>query len=323
MRVELEALLDDNGRVASRGDLLAVLSRSALDDEIRRGHLVAVFPRAYARPWDADLPAVRERAALASVGGEVALSHLTGLGAWKLPVPSAPVHVTAYQPRHPRGVRGELVVHRTLLPLRARECNGLPVVRPVLAVVNSWPLLTRHAQRAPVIEAVRRRLCPEIMAVAQSSYWIAGIRQLRELVGQLLAGCESELELWGYLSVFDVDGLRHATRQKVVHVSACTYRLDMAYELERVVVELDGRAYHASTAQWERDIARDLALATVGWQTVRLSHSRLTNDVPGCRRDVLAVLAARRPRLGLAPGQGDTPSQCLQRGQEGLRRVAR
>jgi len=71
----------------------------------------------------------------------------------------------------------------------------------------------------------------------------------------------------------------------------------MLYEAERLIVELDGRRFHASAGQWERDIARDLALAKIGWQTVRLSHRRLTSDVDGCRRDVLAVLATRRRAL--------------------------
>jgi very-short-patch-repair endonuclease len=116
---------------------------------------------------------------------------------------------------------------------------------------------------------------------------------LAALLGLIAAGCHSELELWGYTDVFDVPGLRGATRQRTVVVRGRAYILDMAYEEQRVAVELDGRAYHAAPAQWERDIARDLALATIGWLTVRLSHRRLTNDIAGCRRDVAAVLRER------------------------------
>jgi very-short-patch-repair endonuclease len=126
---------------------------------------------------------------------------------------------------------------------------------------------------------------------------VRGLTQLRHVAGLVVAGCESELEIWGYLHVFDVPGLDHAVRQREVTVDGCWYRADMAYEQERVVVELDGRAYHASPQQWDRDIARDLTLARAGWQTVRLSHRRLTTDIAGCRRDVLEVLAARRHPL--------------------------
>jgi very-short-patch-repair endonuclease len=122
---------------------------------------------------------------------------------------------------------------------------------------------------------------------------MSGRQQLLELTDLLAAGCESELEIWGYIEVFDVPGLRHAVRQLPVRAGGRTYRLDMAYPDARVAVELDGRSYHASPEQWERDIRRDLALATVGWQTIRLSHERLTTDPAGCRRDVLRVLATR------------------------------
>jgi very-short-patch-repair endonuclease len=301
MRTEIDVLLADAAQVASRAQLLTIVSRAALDDEIRRGRLVAVFPRAYARPWDADGPRVRLAAALASVGGDVALSHLTALAQWDLPVAAgAPLHVTAFQPRHPRGVPGELVVHRTLLPLNARLVAGFATVRLEIAVVTSWPLLRAADQRAPVIEGARRGLLAPhtLLRTAEVMTWVRGVRELRQLVGQVLAGCESELELWGYTNVFAVPGLDHAIRQHPVCVGRRDYRLDLAFEAERVAVELDGRAYHAKPDQWERDIARDLALATAGWQTIRLSHRRLTYDVDGCRRDVLAVLDARRLRAG-------------------------
>lgn len=301
MPADLDLLLADLRGVAARHDLTTRLGRARTDDLVRRGELVAVFPRAYARPWDADQPDIRLRAALSSVGGDVALSHLTALQLWDLPAPvDAPLHVTAFNPRHPRGVPGELVVHRTLLPLDAVELGGLPVVRTERAVVTSWPLMPDPDRRAPVIEAARRRLLAphRILDLAERSWWVPGIRALRELVSLIGAGCESELELWGYTGVFDVPGLDDATRQHVVRVGERTFRLDMAYEAERLAVELDGRAYHSSPAQRERDMIRDLALATLGWQTIRLSHVRLRNDVAGCRHDVLAVRAARRRQLG-------------------------
>jgi very-short-patch-repair endonuclease len=297
----IDDFLEAHGHVGSRRDLVALIGRNRFDGELKRGRLRPVFPRAYARPWDLDQNDVRQRAALLSVGGEAALSHTTALARVDLPAPpDGPLHVTAYNPRHPRGVPGELVVHRTLLPLDAREIGGLPVVRPEVAAVMSWPLLAGSDQRAPLIEGTRRRLLlpQRAAALTEKMIWLKGVRDLRALLGLLLAGCESELELWGYTDVFNVPGLNDAARQRVVRVGDRTYRLDMAYEAEMLAVELDGRAYHASPAQWERDIARDLELAKIGWQTIRLSQFRLTHDVDGCRRDVLAVRAARRLLAG-------------------------
>ena len=298
--MDLDAVLAQHGGAAGRSDLLPLLGRHRLDNFVKSGQLVAVFPRAYARPWDADLVTVRRRAALKSVGGETALSHLTALAMRSLPVPpDVPLHVTAFLQRHPRGVPGELIVHRSQVPLRARDLDGFPVVGPETAIATSWPLLAGAEQRAPLIEAYRRRLIrPERLAqAAEAAFWIRGVQSFRELVSLVLAGCESELELWGYTGVFDTEGLRDAARQVEVRADGKTYRLDVAYEEEMLNVELDGRAFHASPKQWERDIARDLAVAKLGWQTIRLPHGRLFGDVAGCRRDVLAVRDARRRRL--------------------------
>lgn len=297
MTSPIDRLLAVRGEVAARSELLTVVSRATLDDQIRRGQLATVFPRAYARPWSLDDPDVRLRAALASTGGEVGLSHLTALRRWRLLAPpDGPIHVTAYNPRHPRGVPGELVVHRTRLPLEAVELDTMTTVRADLAVVTSWPLLDDRERRAPVIEAARRRLLNigRLYARLEQMWWIRDLAALRCLVAMLAAGCESELELWGYTDVFNVPGLDDASRQVVVEVDGESYRLDVAYEEQMLAVELDGRKYHASPEQWERDIRRDRKVAKLGWQTIRYSHDQLRFDVDGCRRDTLAIRAARR-----------------------------
>jgi very-short-patch-repair endonuclease len=58
--------------------------------------------------------------------------------------------------------------------------------------------------------------------------------------------------------------------------------------------ELDGRDGHATSADRERDLKRDAALATLGIQVVRFASHRLTYEVPAVRREALAILAVRR-----------------------------
>lgn len=298
----MDARIDDwlvaHEQVASRESLVEVVGRHRLDNEVKTGALVAVFPRTYARPWNADLRPVLLRAALLSVGGEVGLSHITSVQQHDVLVPGDyPIHVTAYNPRHPRSVPGRLIVHRTRLPLDALMLDGLPVVRMDRSVLNSWGLLPAGDRRAPLIEATRRGLVRPrtLLDLAERMWWLAEREELLEVVGLLAAGCESELEMWGYQHVFAVPGLDDARRQVEVRVDGRTYRLDQYYERERLDVELDGRKYHSSCEQRERDIKRDVAVARLGIQTIRFSHDRLRGDVDGCRRDTLAVRAARRP----------------------------
>lgn len=305
MREAIDTLLDANHGVGTRSELLTVVTRNQLDDEIGRGRLVRLAAKTYSRPWHADSIAVRELAAQKSVGPRSALSHLTALARCRLPVqpPPAAIYVTTSSPRHiVRDISPSspdivgIVVHRTRLHVPALMVGNARTVRPEWAIVGSWPLLRGSAGRAPAIVAIRKRLTTvdRVRAVAELNCRLRDRAELLALLDLIESGCQSELELWGYTKVFNVPELRGAIRQRTIVVAGEVFRLDLAYERERLAVELDGREYHAGATYWERDIARDLALATVGWQTLRLSHRRLTNDVAGCRRDVAAVLAARR-----------------------------
>jgi very-short-patch-repair endonuclease len=62
---------------------------------------------------------------------------------------------------------------------------------------------------------------------------------------------------------------------------------------------MDGAAWHGSREQRERDIRCDALLATIGWQTLRLGHRRLTTEPASCRREILAAYTARRALFGL------------------------
>jgi very-short-patch-repair endonuclease len=293
---QIDAALERAGGVASRDVLLTAVSRHQLDHEIRRGDLIARFRGVYCRPWDADR--LTEQAALVSLGPDAVVSHLSALRLWRLLDPATgadqDVHVSLPARRCPR--QPGLRVHRVANPPPSGPTGRLRVVTPAEAVVTSWPLLPRRDQRAPAITAVRQRLAkPDQLRQRIAAHRrLPGRKDSSELVSLLAAGCESELEIWGLLEVFDVPGLRHGERQLLVRTPAGTFRVDLGYEAERVAFELDGGRYHSARANRERDLRRDAAMAGIDWLTVRYSWERMHDDIPGCRRDALAILAARR-----------------------------
>jgi very-short-patch-repair endonuclease len=156
-------------------------------------------------------------------------------------------------------------------------------------------MLDRRVRREPAITAVRNRVVTpaSLHSVLADDVRLPGRAELAQLISLLDEGCESELEIWGFLGVFDVPGLRHGRRQMWLRTPARSFRLDIGYEAERVAIELDGRRYHSSAEQRERDMRHDAALASIGWLTLRFSHARLHDDISGCRRDALKTLAAR------------------------------
>ena len=81
--------------------------------------------------------------------------------------------------------------------------------------------------------------------------------------------------------------------QRPVVVAGERFILDAACEEALLAVELDGAAWHGSRRQRERDIRRDALPATIGWQTLRSGFTRMTGAPEACRRDIVAVHAAR------------------------------
>jgi very-short-patch-repair endonuclease len=292
--------------VATRQELLALAPSHAIDHAIRRGELRRVLPRTYLRTGalisqrDGLLTAV-----LRFVGGHGALSHTTALRLWGLPAPdSDEVHVTVPERVQPRTI-GVVVVHRrrgfSVGHPHTVVRSGLGVVRLERAAVESWGTVDRtDERRAPVIASVgdRRSTVDRLFAEAASIPNLLGRSKLLGLLDLLRDGCQSELEAWGHLHVFDHRDLPYPRRQLPLKLGARTIHLDVAYEAERVNVELDGAKYHVGPVHRERDMRRDAALAQLGWLTVRFSHNRLVTDSDRLRRELLAILVQRRRQLG-------------------------
>ena len=68
---------------------------------------------------------------------------------------------------------------------------------------------------------------------------------------------------------------RHGLPLPEVNQRLAGYEVDMLWRRERLIVELDGRAYHDHEA-FERDRERDADLQAAGHRVVRVTWARLT-----------------------------------------------
>jgi len=291
------------GGLAARAELVAGSSRTAVDWAAATGRLERVLPRTYVDPGQAADWLVRCRAAVSYAGEGAALSHLSALRLWDLPVASQEaVHVTVAHGRRPRQASAgglAVLVHRTRRPGPTRTRSGVHVVPLERAVVESWPMLAADAQRAPAVVAVRRRMTtPErLRRELASRPRLHGRRELAALLDLLELGCHSELELWGHQQVFTGPRFASWRRQVPLRTARGTVRLDLFDDAALLAVELDGRAYHDDPRDRERDLARDAAVAEAGVLTVRFPHSRLVTDPDGCREQAWRVREVRRRQL--------------------------
>jgi very-short-patch-repair endonuclease len=278
-------------------ELLEEVSRSTVENWVRAGKLVRLRPGIFALP--AAAPNWQVRLAAALHGREAVASHATALALWELlQHPPGPVHVTVDPSRSRRGSPG-VVVHRSANAYgERRRVDGLAVSPVERAVVDAWRSpapLERADIRAATITAVRRRLCAprELDYELTRSTRLTARADLMSLVGLLADGCQSELEIWGCLHVLRAPGMPTFVQQRRVKVGSETFVLDAACEESMLAVEMDGAAWHGSRRQREADIRRDSLLATVGWQTLRFSFSRMTKSPDACRQDIRAVHNAR------------------------------
>ena len=292
--------------VIARATALARCGGSALNHAVARGDLVRVLPSVYVVAGMEEDPATLRRAALVYAGPRSALSHLSALRAWDLPVPpELPDHVSVPSSSRPRAVdpvrfhrsdRLEEPEHRTV------ERSGLPTVRLERAIVESWPLLEADARRAPAILAVQRRMTtPARLRRGLSELpKLRDRRTLHRLLDLLEDGCHSMLEIWGYLSVFAHPSLPPSRGQVRMQIGERQGYLDRWFEAELVDVELDGRKYHTAANDRERDLRRDALLSTQGILVVRFSHERIVHQADAVVSELASILSTRRRQLHAA-----------------------
>ncbi|MBA3798604.1 MAG: DUF559 domain-containing protein [Geodermatophilaceae bacterium] len=300
MSYDLVALLGEFG-TATMDQLRSLASERSVRTWIREGRLVRVHPGVLALPDRRGEWLVRAHAAILYTSGQ--LSHVTALALWGLILERPPcIHVSVGLRR---GIRSapELAVHRTTHLDRPYDIDGLPVSGLNCALLDSWSLLNRNAAepgsaavaRAAVIDAVRsgRSSTQRLTQAMSAQPNLAGWSQLAELLNLIAGGCHSELEIWGVRHVLQVDGIPKPSQQHRVALPGTVIYLDAALPDVKLGIELDGAAYHGASEARERDIARDAALAGVGWQVLRFSYRRVTRDPEGCRRDIAAAYQRR------------------------------
>jgi very-short-patch-repair endonuclease len=72
------------------------------------------------------------------------------------------------------------------------------------------------------------------------------------------------------------------------------YEVDFLWPERRFVVEVDGFQFHSLRSRFERDRARDAALAAAGYTVVRVTWRQLADAPEAVAARIAAALAVRR-----------------------------
>lgn len=94
-----------------------------------------------------------------------------------------------------------------------------------------------------------------------------------------------------FLELARTAGLPPCTPNARVHAGGRWFRVDALWEAERLVVEIDGQAWHLGAAAWEQDLRRQNLLIAAGYTVLRFPVRRLRDDPAGVIAEVAAALA--------------------------------
>lgn len=225
--------------------------------------------------------AVQLDAALLHAGGLAVLSHWTAAEIWRLrDVSRQEIHVTTPLERDVTDVPGRLIAHRSRDLTRAvrRTRGGRCVTSLERTVVDLCATAdSRREVRALAADVVQRRLTIPSRLVTEMGRRpsLPGLEVLADVLVSVSDGARSVLEV-EMRSHLIASGLPAPTRDAAVAgASGREYRVDNLWSDTRLIVEVDGREWHLSPDDWERDLERMADLVAADYRVLRFTATAI------------------------------------------------
>ncbi|HET8755906.1 MAG TPA: type IV toxin-antitoxin system AbiEi family antitoxin domain-containing protein [Solirubrobacteraceae bacterium] len=257
---------EQHGMVARRQLLDAGVGRNTIDRWVTAGRLIRVHRGVYAVGHVPPSPQARAMAAVLACGPDAVLSHRSAAALWGLLRHHAPIDVTA--PTHHR--RSGIAVHRSQLAGDdVTRHYGIPTTTPARTLADLAEVLDPASLTRAVNDARVRRLT-SLDALAAQLRPGRTTTVLASLIERPTTPTRSVFE-----DAFLVFCDRHGLPRPEVNATVAGYEVDMLWRPQRLIAELDGRAFHDD---FERDRDKDADLLTAGHRVVRVTWRRLTRD---------------------------------------------
>jgi predicted transcriptional regulator of viral defense system len=190
-------------------------------------------------------------------------------------------------PRH-RGRRQGIGYHQARLhPADRTTIDGIAVTSVPRTLLDLASQLAPNQLDRAFWEAERLALIdpPQLRSLMARSHGARGVRRLRALAGRLLppeVTTRSVLER-RFFELCREEGLPLPALNERVH----GFEVDALWPEQRLIVELDGRAYHRGADAFETDRIRDATLQLAGYRVIRLTD-RTLDRATGMLRKLLA-----------------------------------
>ncbi len=283
--------------IVSRAQLLALgHDPSFVGRELTAGRLHGIHLGVYAV---GHLNLSREGRWMAAVlaGGEGALlSHLSAALLWKM-IDRAPDLIHVLVPGASAHRRAGLLMHRTrhLPPEHRAEWNEIPVTSPHRTLLDLASILPTERLRYAVEAADKsgRLDVPSLVALCDASAGRRGVGALRRLALEqrgAIHRTKSPPE-----ALFLRRCLARGLPEPLVNTRLHGYEVDFLWPDARLVVEIDSYTHHRSWAQRRRDLERDADLKVRGYEVIRFTRERLSDNEDAVFGQVQALLGMGAP----------------------------
>ncbi|WP_157647670.1 DUF559 domain-containing protein [Actinomycetospora chiangmaiensis] len=246
-------------------------------------------------------PRSRVRAAMLSVGSDATLVGRSAAFWWRLTdVAPHDVEIAVDHARQPRPRTGVRLVRRAIPPEDRVVVDGVAVTKKpatVLAAVASLgldlgaQLMDRALQAGVGLEAMRE--------VHRRTVGRHGAVVALQLLLLAAGGARSEAERTAHRLLRGAGIGGWTADHEVVLRGYGLAVLDIAFTDRRVLVEIDGWAYHRDLRAFLRDARRQNALMLDGWVVIRTNWFELRDSPDLFVRTVAEALAVQAPVLGL------------------------
>lgn len=280
MHPALQPTLLDQAGVISRTQVLASgLAPHDLARLVRRRDLTPIHPGVYLDHSGSPTFLQRSWAGVllywpAALAGETAMRATEGPGSRR---PEWPIQLAVHRERRLEPPKGLTVLRTDRLDEQVLWNMGPPRLRyeeAAIDVAAAAPTDFRALDSLSRAIQSRRTTAQHMLVSARRRTRLSRRDWIESVLADVAAGACSVLE-HGYLHrVERPHGLGDPGRQVVDRLGAGSVYRDVRYPCG-LVVELDGRLFHDTTEQRDRDFDRDLDAAAEGAQTLRLSYGQV------------------------------------------------
>jgi hypothetical protein len=267
------------------------LSIAEIDYRVKIGRLIPVYCGVYAVGCLPSLPIERAVGAVLACGPGAVLSHGSAGSVWGIyKYWDMPFEVSVPQDRRP----GKIRVHRHVRLARQdwRIDHGMRLTTPARTLLDLAPRLAEPDRIAYAIDGMRLHQYMKIEQLAEVVIRAPrhpGAKLLRPHLESPTGITRSMLEV-----TFKSWIVTYGLPMPQINPAENGNTVDAYFEVERVIVEVDGWDTHRTKRAFEADRERDAANLDTDIITVRLTHERMTASPEREARRLGRILARRR-----------------------------